>query len=95
MTRLALLLLLTGCTRQTLRCLLLAAQTCPDYTNGGASSFSAPLPPKPPDPCTADSSVTNNQCNPNPLALATTCDPTDADGDPYDDDCPTPDPNHP
>ena len=88
---------LTGCTHHALRCVLLDTPTCPDYTNGGASSLSAPLPPTPPNPCTSGSSVTNNQCNTNPLGLATACDPTDADGDPYDDDC-TPalsDPTHP
>lgn len=84
---LLLALTLTGCTHHAVRCLLLDTQTCPDYTNGGASSLSAHLPTKPSDPCTAGSSLINNQCNPNPLGLATACDPTDADGDPYDDDC--------
>ena len=89
MKSLAALLLatLTGCTHHAVRCLLLDTQTCPNYTTGSASSLSAPLPPQPPDPCTAGASVPNNQCNPNPLGLATACDPTDADGDPYDDDC--------
>lgn len=96
-----LLLALTGCARHhALRCLLLDTQTCPDNTNGGASALAAPPPPNPPDPCASASALTNNQCNTNPLGLATTCDPTDADGDPYDDDCTpapatAPGPDHP
>ena len=92
---LLLALTLTGCTHHAVRCLLFDSQTCPDYTNGGSSSLSAPRPPAPPNPCTSGATITNNQCDPNPLGLATACDPTDADGDPYDDDCTPADPTHP
>ena len=94
-------LTLTGCTHPTVRCLLLDNRSCPEHSNGGGSSLSAPVPPTPPNPCTSGATITNNQCNLNPLGLATACDPTDADGDPYDDDCTpappasAPDPTHP
>ena len=77
--------LLTGCTPAHVVRLIIGRDGAD--RSGGAGGVIAPLPPPP-------VSAQVSKVTPPNTTSATACDPTDADGDPFDDDCPT-DPNPP